>query len=84
MPTTDDLLSRVPDWLLRPLPANAAVDEKLIQSIDKLEGKITSSLFQAARLLENVRLYAESDTAANPATPHLWLAPTFGWRWISF
>jgi RNA-directed DNA polymerase len=67
-----DLLTHVPPWLLRPLPANAAEDARLHARIDQLAAGLPESLPQLQAALAGVRSYREYDAAANRAAAHVW------------
>jgi RNA-directed DNA polymerase len=67
-----ELLTQVPDWLLRPLPANATVDDKLTARIDALAAKLPGSIEQLKLALDAVRQFREYDAAANRACAHVW------------
>ena len=69
-----DLLSRVPHWLLRPLPANAVVDAALHADIDKHAVRLPQTLDVLTKLLDSRQPYADYDAAANRASAHVWLA----------
>jgi RNA-directed DNA polymerase len=69
-----DVLERVPPWLLRPLPANAAVDAELIARVDALAAKLPASIADLDFALYRVKPYHEYDAAANRAAAHVWLA----------
>src|SRR5262245_52260110 len=69
-----DPCEQVPAWLLRPLPAYAAVDDKLHGEIDKLAAKLPQSLAQIGYFLNTAKMYREYDAAANRACAHVWLA----------
>jgi hypothetical protein len=65
---------QVPDWLLRPLPVNAAVDDELMERIDKLAPKLPKSLGAIENVLQPLRSFREYDAAVNRACAHVWLA----------
>ena len=65
-------LDQVPDWLLRPLPVNAIIDEALHRQIDTLAEKLPKSLVQIATALGQRRSFAEYDAAVNLACAHIW------------
>jgi RNA-directed DNA polymerase len=67
-----DVLEQVPPWLLRPLPANAAVDEKLHETLDKLAADLPRTLRQLGIALDKVKSFSEYDAAANRAGAHVW------------
>src|SRR4051812_49111561 len=69
-----DVLEQVPAWLLRPLPANAAADEKLLAEIDRLAADLPKSLGALGTVLFRVRHYREYDAAVNRACAHVWRA----------
>jgi hypothetical protein len=59
-----DHLDQVPPWILRPLPANAAVDEELHARIDRLAEGLPGSIWEMRLPLEAVRNYPK--TAITP------------------
>jgi hypothetical protein len=67
-----DLFDRVPEWVLRPLPANAVSDADLEQQIDVLARALPGSLSELDRVLLQVRPYREYDSAVNRASALLW------------
>jgi retron-type reverse transcriptase len=70
----DELLSKVPHWVLRPLPINAELDASLHKSIDAQARKLPGSLPELHRTLMKVRRFREYDAAANRASAHVWQA----------
>jgi RNA-directed DNA polymerase len=62
----------IPEWLLRPLPANATVDAKLHAKIDKLSTKFPNSIKDLSELLEEYQLFSDYDAAVNHASIHVW------------
>ncbi|OAI45664.1 hypothetical protein AYO44_12570 [Planctomycetaceae bacterium SCGC AG-212-F19] len=64
----------VPEWLLRPLPANASADAKLHAEIGRLASNLPASLAEIAKALEAIKNYSEYDAAANWASAHVWQA----------
>ena len=69
-----DTQTHAPAWLFRPLPVNAAVDEKLHTRIDKLGEDLPDSLLELHQALDAARPYREYDAAANRASAHVWQA----------
>src|SRR5438105_4872116 len=69
-----DPLAQAPDWLLRPLPVNAAVDLTLHARIDTLAQGLPASLDTLAQELSAVRMYVEYDAAVNRASAYVWQA----------
>src|SRR5262249_17124505 len=67
-----DVLEHAPPWLLRPLPVNAASDDKLHAVLDQLAADLPGSLRQITAALSRVRAYREYDAAANRAGAHVW------------
>jgi retron-type reverse transcriptase len=67
-----DPLARAPDWLLRPLPANAAVDPALHARIDSLAARLPDAIDQLHEQLDGVRMFREYDAAVNRASSLLW------------
>jgi retron-type reverse transcriptase len=67
-----DTLEKVPGFVLWPLPANATVNAKLEEEIDALVPKLPGSLPQLSQKLNNVRSFAEYDSAANRACAEVW------------
>jgi hypothetical protein len=65
---------RVPEWVLRPLPANAVTDAELERRIDALAGTLPDNLAELDRALREVYSFREYDSAANRASAHVWLA----------
>src|SRR5262245_961394 len=65
-------IASAPDWLLRPLPVNAASDPALDTRIDNLAAGLPDSLPELHAALEAVRSFREYDAAANRALAHLW------------
>ncbi len=63
-----------PPWLLRPLPVNAIVDEKLLADIDDLARQLPDTLWRLKDVLTRVAMYREYDAAANLACVHVWRA----------
>lgn len=74
MSTVDDLFSRVPNWLLRPLPVNATVDPSILTRIDTLATQLPDSLGELSRGLNNLIGLRAYDGAVNRASAHVWLA----------
>ncbi len=66
--------SRVPRWLLRPLPANASSDPKVNKKIDALSKKLPDSIGEIHSILTRITEYSEYDDAANRASAYVWLA----------
>src|SRR5262245_48686551 len=66
------VFERVPTWLLRVLPANAASDGKLGERLDKLAAKLHDSLSRIDEALKKVREFREYDAAVNRAAAHVW------------
>jgi RNA-directed DNA polymerase len=66
-------VEQVPSWVLRPLPANAAVDSSLHQRIEQLADQLPGSLADLDKTLDEVRMFREYDAAANLAGARLWL-----------
>jgi RNA-directed DNA polymerase len=64
----------VPQWLLRPLPSNALVDEALLARVEALAARLPDSLTALHRLLKEYRAYREYDAAVNRAAPAVWQA----------
>lgn len=64
----------VPDWLLWPLPTNAAADEALLTRLDGFAKKLPRSLQQMDLALRDIRSSRAYDVAANRACAHVWLA----------
>lgn len=69
-----DILQQVPGWVLRPLPANATTDARLLARIDKLAAGLPKTLREINAALQKIRTFAEYDTAANQAVAHVWHA----------
>jgi hypothetical protein len=69
-----DILEQAPPWLLRPLPANAVVDDKVFAAIDEQAAKLPESVRLLGYELDKVRAYREYDAAANRACAHVWRA----------
>jgi hypothetical protein len=67
-----DPIATAPDWLLRPLPVNAAADPTLHATIDRLAAGLPGSLPQLDGELRAVRMFHEYDAAANRASAHIW------------
>ncbi|HYT88960.1 MAG TPA: reverse transcriptase family protein [Gemmataceae bacterium] len=67
-----DSLDHVPAWLLRPLPVNTVIDEKLNARIDKLGSKLPGSLKELQQVLDAVKAFREYDSAVNRACAHIW------------
>ncbi len=67
-------LERVPSAVLRPLPANAAVDEVLHAQLDLLSQQLPASIGQMAEALEKVKASCEYDAAVNRSAAHVWIA----------
>jgi retron-type reverse transcriptase len=61
-----------PAWLLRPLPANAVVDEALNQRVRELAAGLPGTFRQLYLALSQVRNFAEYDPAVNAATTAVW------------
>src|SRR5262249_11911915 len=59
-------------WLLRPLPANAAVDDKLNERIDGLCARLPGSIGELDEILLGVRMYVDYDAAVNQACACVW------------
>jgi hypothetical protein len=68
-----ELLEHVPPVVLRPLPANAAVNAKTHARIDELGPKLPGSIGQMAEALDDIKASCEYDAAANWAAAHIWL-----------
>src|SRR4051794_12629332 len=66
--TMDELFSKVPPWVLRPLPINAELDAALHKRIDAQARKLPDSLALLHRTLQDVRRFREYDAAANRAS----------------
>jgi RNA-directed DNA polymerase len=69
-----DPLMDAPNWLMRPLPANAAEDEKLHARIDKLCKRLPASIVELGDALKSVQMFCEYDAAANRASAQVWRA----------
>jgi retron-type reverse transcriptase len=67
-----DPLHHVPDWVLWPLPANAAADEALNARIDQLGRELPGSLLSLLDALQAVRPFHVYEAAANVALAHIW------------
>jgi retron-type reverse transcriptase len=67
-----DPLAAAPEWLLRPLPVNAAVDPALHSRIDALAAALPSNLAALRDELGAVRSFREYDAAANRASALVW------------
>ncbi len=67
------LLDRVPPWVLRPLPANAALDESLHARLDELATHLPTTLPQIQEELDAIQSFREYEAAANRAAAHVWL-----------
>jgi retron-type reverse transcriptase len=67
-----DPLEQAPDWLLRPLPVNAAFDPALHARIDTLAEGLPASLDTLREALSAVRMFHEYDAAANRACVLVW------------
>ena len=67
-----DILANAPRWLLRPLPVNAADDEKLNKQIDEAAKKLPNGIARLMALLSGVRMFREFDSAVNRACVHVW------------
>jgi RNA-directed DNA polymerase len=67
-----DPIARAPDWLLRPLPANAVVDPALHAKIDALAAKLPETIAQLHEQLDGVRMFREYDAAVNRASALVW------------
>jgi retron-type reverse transcriptase len=65
-------LDQAPDWLLRPLPVNAAVDPALHARIDTLAQGLPASLDTLREALSAVRMFHEYDAAVNRAAALVW------------
>src|SRR3954469_3411206 len=65
-------LDRAPDWLLRPLPVNAAVDPALHAQLDTLAQGLPGSLDTLRDALSAVRAFHEYDAAPNRACALVW------------
>jgi RNA-directed DNA polymerase len=61
-----------PSWLLRPVPVNAAVDEKLHARIDKIASGLPETIGDLLAALDEVKSFSEYDVAVNRASLHLW------------
>jgi retron-type reverse transcriptase len=68
-----DLLENIPARLLRAQPANAILDQKLHEKIDKLAGALPDTLSDIGKALDKIRSFREYDAAANRAAAHVWL-----------
>lgn len=64
---------QVPDWVMRPLPANAVADEKLLTKIDQVCQQLPDSFDELRARLEKVSMFHQYDMAANRASAHIWL-----------
>lgn len=69
-----ELLDQAPSWLLRPLPANAAMDKALAEKILKLAKELPGKLLVLGDVLAAKRPYREYDVAANLASVCVWRA----------
>jgi RNA-directed DNA polymerase len=67
-----DVITQAPSWLLRPLPVNAADDDKLNAKIDEAAKGLPRNLHQLINLLNGVRMFREFDGAVNRACVHVW------------
>jgi RNA-directed DNA polymerase len=67
-----DPLAEAPEWLLRSLPVNAAVDPALHGRIDALAQALPSNLRPLRDELAAVRNFREYDAAANRASAFVW------------
>src|SRR5262249_36576964 len=67
-----DVITQAPAWLLRPLPVNAADDDKLNAKIDEAAKGMPPDLYQLVNLLNGVRMFREFDGAVNRACVHVW------------
>lgn len=66
--------SRVPTWLLRPLPVNAILDQSFLDEIDRLAGQLPGSLRQLSTILLRAETSLSYDAAVNRACSHIWNA----------
>src|SRR5262249_6522899 len=67
-----DVIAQAPAWLLRPLPVNAADDDKLNAKIDEAAQQLPRGIHQLTNLLRTVRMFREFDGAVNRACVHVW------------
>jgi retron-type reverse transcriptase len=61
-----------PDWLYRPLPANAAADDKLLEKVEQLCSKLPDAFTKLQEALDALKALASYEPAANRANELVW------------
>lgn len=74
MSNRSDVCIRVPDWVLRPLPANSTIDQALLDDLEAGAADLPHSLSSMGHALSQISMYREYDAAANLACAHVWQA----------